>query len=118
MGVELVQNKYLVVRVTEDVDLSNVSDFDRYLDEAMEKARGSFIVDLTECTYLDSAGIQAILRIWSRMRELGAPLVIAVGSARVRVVLDIVRLDQLPGICMVANVEDAEQILARIPSKI
>lgn len=111
MVIELVEDEYPVVHVKDDVDLSNVEEFNRRLDEAAQEGLGGFIIDLTEGTYLDSAGIQAILRIWSERRDSGIPLVIVVGNARVRTVLDIVRLDQLPGIRMVATLEEAKEIL-------
>jgi len=111
MGIELVEDEYPIVHVKDDVDLSNVSDFDRRLGEAAKAGPAGFIIDLTEGTYLDSAGIQAILRIWSERKDSGIPLVIVVGNAKVRTVLDIVRLDQLPGIRMVANLEEAKTIL-------
>lgn len=111
MAVELLEDEYPVVHVKDDVDLSNVGEFDKCLDEAAKAGPEGFIIDMTESTYLDSAGIQAILRIWSDRRDSGIPLVIVVGNARVRTVLDIVRLDQLPGIRMVATMEEAKAIL-------
>lgn len=49
-------------------------------------------VDLSGCTFLDSAGIALLGALWARARELGAELVLRDPPTNVRVVLTIAGL--------------------------
>jgi anti-anti-sigma factor len=49
-------------------------------------------VDLSGCTFLDSAGIALIGVLWGRARDLGARFVLAEPATNVRVVLTIAGL--------------------------
>jgi anti-anti-sigma factor len=62
-----------VATIRGEVDLSNA---DRLLDELMARVGATpwLVVDLTGCSYLDSAGLRVIARLDVRCRELGSEL--------------------------------------------
>lgn len=69
-----------VVRVEGEVDLSNA---DRLLDELMTHVGTTpwLVVDLTGCSYLDSAGLRVIARVDIRCREVRSGLRLVVDPA-------------------------------------
>jgi len=62
-----------VVTVVGEVDLSNA---DRLLDELMARVGSDpwLVLDLTGCSYLDSAGLRVIARVDVRCRDAGSGL--------------------------------------------
>ncbi|MHB0999240.1 MAG: STAS domain-containing protein [Armatimonadota bacterium] len=111
MSAEVIQDTHVRVHVTGDIDLSSVTEFYNALDEAAERSPGGFIIDLTETTYIDSAGVQAILVIYGKMRESNGCLIIIVGNVRIKTVLEVVHLEQLPGVCVCTTLDEAKQAL-------
>lgn len=111
MHTEVVHNAHTVVRSSGEIDLSNYLEFERALFEAADSAPDGFILDLSDTTYIDSAGIQSIFRVYARMRESKGPIVVVMGNVRIRTVLQVVRLDQLPSVFVCDNLESAEQTL-------
>jgi len=62
-----------VVTIGGEVDLSNA---DRLLDDLMTRIGATpwLVLDLTECSYLDSAGLRMIARVDARCRTVGSGL--------------------------------------------
>ena len=62
-----------VATIRGEVDLSNA---DRLLDELIARVGATpwLVVDLTGCSYLDSAGLRVIARVDLRCRDLGSGL--------------------------------------------
>jgi len=69
-----------VASIGGEVDMSNA---DRLLDELMAHVGSApwLVIDLTGCSYLDSAGLRAIARVDLRSREVGAGLRLVVDQA-------------------------------------
>jgi anti-anti-sigma factor len=69
-----------VATIDGEVDMSNA---DRLLDELMGRVGLApwLVVDLTACSYLDSAGLRAVARVDLRCREVGAGLRLVVDPA-------------------------------------
>jgi anti-anti-sigma factor len=69
-----------VASIGGEVDMSNA---DRLLDELMAHVGSApwLVIDLTECSYLDSAGLRAIARVDLRSRDVGAGLRLVVDPA-------------------------------------
>lgn len=112
MSADVIQGMHIIVHVTGEIDISNVAEFNKALSEAAEKAPEGFIIDLTDATYMDSAGVQAILTAYSKMRESEGCLVVIIGNVRVKRVLEVVHLEQLPGLCIRENLDAAKQELS------
>jgi len=69
-----------VASIGGEVDISNA---DRLLDELMAHVGSApwLVIDLTGCSYLDSAGLRAIARVDLRSRDVGAGLRLVVDPA-------------------------------------
>ena len=69
-----------VASIDGEVDMSNA---DRLLDELMARVGSApwLVIDLSWCSYLDSAGLRAIARVDVRCREVGAGLRLVVDPA-------------------------------------
>src|SRR5262245_6178409 len=84
-----------VVRIDGEVDMSNA---DHMLDVLMSRVGADpwLIVDLTACSYVDSAGLSAIAQVDGRCREVGSGLrlVVEPGSGVDRV-LAMTRLNEV-----------------------
>src|SRR5262245_9017478 len=84
-----------VVRIEGEVDMSNA---DRFLDELMTRVGVDpwLIVDLSACSYVDSAGLSVIARVEGRCREVGAGLRLVVeAESGVDRVLAMTRLHEM-----------------------
>ena len=69
-----------VATIDGEVDMSNA---DRLLDELMARVGSApwLVIDLTACSYLDSAGLRAVARVDLRCRDVGAGLRLVVDPA-------------------------------------
>ncbi len=59
-----------VVAVHGEADLSNKDDLEATLDEALS-ASGLVLVDLCDCSFLDSSALAVIVRAWQRAAGAG-----------------------------------------------
>lgn len=78
----------LVVRLRGDIDLENADRLLREtLDRAFEDGVLALVVDLSEVTFLDSAGIRTLFGLHTAMGERGRPvgLVVPMGAVIARV---------------------------------
>jgi anti-anti-sigma factor len=95
-----------VARVVEDIDAANVSAVKQRLEDALGPDALRLIVDLSDTRYVDSAGIDMLLRLGERLRHRRARLILVVreGSGLRRLV-DIVGLPT--AVALHARLEDA-----------
>lgn len=107
-----------VARVGGEVDMSNA---DRLLDDLTARigSRPWLVVDLTGCSYLDSAGLRMIARVDQRCRQAGTGLRLVVEpSGAVDRVLAMTRMqevltvDRLLGDALVSALEDVDDVEA------
>ena len=71
-----------VVPVRGEVTFSNVSDFDRRLEQAFDDGAHNLVIDLTDVTFFDSWGLWVLLTASARAGALGGAvaLVLAQGE--------------------------------------
>lgn len=87
-----------VIAVRGELDLSNASDLEAPLEEAIASGDASVLIDLTECEFIDSTGIALIVMAWQRL-DRGAEgdgsgrVVISSQNDQVRRVLEITGLE-------------------------
>jgi anti-anti-sigma factor len=83
----------LVARLVGEVDLSNISEITTVLTDGLageERAPGDLVLDLSETSYIDSAGINLVYDMTRRMRRRGRSVRLVVPeSSPVRRVLTI-----------------------------
>lgn len=113
MALEVTKEGQVIVTAPGEIDLSNVAEFTNSLDDAVSKAPGGFIIDLTDTTYIDSAGVQAILAAYSKDHAEDRKLAVVTGNSLIRSVLGVVHLEQLPGIYVFDDLNDAKQSFSR-----
>jgi len=84
-----------VVTAAGDVDLTNAESLRDALLSALNAGALGLVVDLTATTFLDSAGVTALVRASRRSAATEATLRIAVTAGPVLRVLNLVGIDQL-----------------------
>lgn len=84
-----------VVAAAGEIDLTNAEKFRDALLSALNAEASGLVVDLTGTTFLDSAGVTALVRASRRAAATGASLRLAVTHPAVLRVLNLVGLDRL-----------------------
>ena len=78
------------------INASNVRDFQQKLMMAVNDRRGSTIlVDMKAVEFLDSAGLVALAAAYKRAQSLGKNLIICSVSPSVRIIFELIQLDQV-----------------------
>ena len=84
----------VVVRLSGEIDLSNVDDLEAEIGGAIAEAQ-NVVVDLTEIEFIDSRGLRLLKRVSTAVaRSDGTLLVVAPASSVARSVLDMTGLSQ------------------------
>jgi anti-anti-sigma factor len=100
------QGTLCLVRVHGEVDLSNAQEVSAAIGNAMGQEARRLVVDLSDITYLDSAGVALLFRLAERLRARRRQLYLVVPrGSPVRRVLDFTGLPRV--IPLEARLEDA-----------
>jgi stage II sporulation protein AA (anti-sigma F factor antagonist) len=86
-----------VVRVRGELDISHEEDLRVALERGVSENQGGIVVDLTECEFIDSSGVRALLMGREAQREGGAgeaALAIASGNAQIIRILSVMGIDE------------------------
>lgn len=78
-----------------EIDLTSSGSLRDALLSALNAGALGLVVDLTATTFLDSAGVAALVRAWRRARATEATVRLATASPAVLRVLDLVGINQL-----------------------
>lgn len=81
----------LLLRVSGELDLAEVERLDGALEEAGTGWR-LIVVNLSECEFIDSSGIAALLRARLRLEEAGCRLVLCCATDQVERLLEVTGL--------------------------
>ena len=81
-----------LIRVCGDLDLSTVGDFDAELERSL--AVKNFVIELADCTFIDSSALRALVRAQKLVSNGGGELVLVAPSQPARRVLEIATLDR------------------------
>ena len=86
-----------VVKVAGEVDMSHEEDLRTELSAAVEADRSGVVVDLTECEFIDSSGIRALLLTRQEKHPDGRSetLAVAASSDQILRILGVMGLDQV-----------------------
>jgi anti-sigma B factor antagonist len=84
----------LVIRPTGPVTANSESDTGLLcaFNEAVDKGHLRIALDLSETAYIDSAGLAALVRGWTRVRRSGGDVVLSMPTESVKHLLKITRL--------------------------
>lgn len=93
MTLETVSDGADVLRVSGELDLGTTPDFERVAETADPSRR--LVIDLSSCTFLDSAAVRSLLTL-ARTRETeGGNTVIVAGQPGILRVLEIAAIDKV-----------------------
>lgn len=84
-----------MVTATGEIDLTNADGFREALLAALNAGALGLVVDMTATTFLDSAGVTALVRAARRASASDATMRLAVATAPVLRVLNLVGIDRL-----------------------
>jgi|GEM_PF-1106325 len=113
MNVETIRDAWVIVKATGEIDLSNVSELRDAVDSALESSPEGFIIDLTDLTYIDSAGVAVVISAYRHASKLGGRLAVVKPSApNVQRILDLIGLDMLPNIIVTRDTNTAKMALS------
>jgi anti-sigma B factor antagonist len=101
-----------VVGVSGEIDITNAEGLRDVLLSALNAGAAALVVDMTSTTFLDSAGVTALVRATRRATSTDATLRLAVAGAAVLRVLNLVGIDRLVEVH--ASLSDA---LASLPDQ-
>jgi anti-sigma B factor antagonist len=101
-----------VVRVAGEVDLSHEDELRGELRVAVAAGAKGIVVDLTECEFIDSSGVRALLRSREAQRADQGPerLAVAASSDQILRILSVMGIDQV--IPIHSTVEEASAALS------
>jgi anti-anti-sigma factor len=103
----IVHDPKLKVKLSGEIDYSNAEEVKEAVDQALQECPAGFVIDLSEVTYLDSAGIQVILYAYKRIYNAGGDLTIMVANRQVKMLLDLIHLEKFPGVIVLYNLSSA-----------
>lgn len=113
MSVDTIQGQWPVLKVGGEIDLSNIDDLRTAIDNAISRSPTGFIVDLSDISYIDSAGVAVIIGAYRRVSKAGGILAVVKPTHEgVRRVLDLIGLHMLPNIIVAEDLQTAEEALA------
>lgn len=81
------------VAVFGEVDNTTAPDLERVLLDAIDGTRGDVVVDLGGVTFMDSSGVNILVRCFKRLEPDGRALVVRQPTRAVRLVLDACGMD-------------------------
>ena len=85
-----------LVTVLGEVDVGTAPEFEDELARAVDQGLGDgLVVDLTSVTFIDSTGLNALVRALERQRLAGGSLALVSDDARVAMMLEVTRLDRV-----------------------
>jgi anti-sigma B factor antagonist len=85
-----------IVHVSGELDISHEEELRAELNRGVAENNGGIVVDLTDCEFIDSSGVRALLLGREAQREDGSEgrLVIASGSTQIVRILSVMGVDE------------------------
>ncbi len=110
--VTLEREEVALLKVTGYLDVDTATEFQHHLANQLHHGRRHFLLDLSEVPFMDSSGMNIILRVYQEARELPGSVHIISPTAAVRRVLD------LTGVSITVPVsESVDEALARVDAQ-
>lgn len=89
------QSRFNVVPLKGEIDLHVSPTVTATLNDMIEKKPERLVVDLTEVSYIDSAGLAALIQSMQKVEGYGGKFMLAGLQETVRSIFEISRLDQV-----------------------
>ena len=85
-----------LVTVMGEVDVGTAPEFEEELAKAVDRGLGDgLVIDLSNVTFIDSTGLNALVRALERQRLAGGSLALVSADSRVAMMLEVTRLDRV-----------------------
>lgn len=107
MGSQIIQEKERIVWARGEIDFGNVEGFNAELQAAVRESSHGFVIDLSGATYMDSAGVQAILWAYRSVLDAGGRLALVITHPNVQDIFVLIGVDRLPDLAICDSVESA-----------
>lgn len=108
---ENVEEPVKIVQASGEIDVTNVSELASKLNDAANVSPNGFVIDLSAATYIDSAGIMAIMACFRRLRNNHGRLSVVLRNPSMKRIFDVIRIGTLPGILICDDLPSAEQFI-------
>jgi len=95
VSIESVDPATSLVVVEGNVDMAVAAEFTGALTEAIEEGAGPLLIDLTSVTFIDSAGLNALVHAFERQRWTGRGFALVSDDSRLAMMLEVTRLDRV-----------------------
>lgn len=87
-----------LLEVNGELDLSTAAQLEGPLEEAIDSSKSAVLIDLSDCTFIDSTGIALVVRAWQRVDAAAGNggeggLVLCCQNEQVRRVLEVTGLE-------------------------
>lgn len=112
MEVSLSESKPPVVHVSGEVDLGNVQSLINALDKAIPASPEGVVIDMADVIYIDSAGIQAVISAYQRLRATEGNLVLVLANSDVQAIFALIHPELLPGFLVVSDLQQGLSVFS------
>jgi anti-sigma B factor antagonist len=112
LPIRIEKDPVFTVHVAGEVDLANVGELAAALNRAVTESPIGLVLDLSATTYVDSAGLSAILAAYQRLRASNGAIAIVITNPMLREIFDIMHIDSFPGIRLCADISSARDYVA------
>ena len=98
--IEAAEDGTRAVVVAGELDQATLPELQRALDEVIDAGSGNVLIDLSDCSFIDSSGLAALVSSRERMTGAGDArgFAICCGSPQVQRLLEITGLDKAMGV--------------------
>jgi anti-sigma B factor antagonist len=91
-AIELVDDGLHIIALSGEVDLHHSPELREMLGRHAEERRAALLVDFTEVSYIDSAGLATLIEYLQRALQFGGRLALGGVGSRLRAVFELARL--------------------------
>src|SRR5687768_6976127 len=85
-----------IVAVSGEIDVATSEAFEDALAASVrDRDEAGVVVDLTDVTFMDSSGLNALVRAMERHKRLGSNLAVATNDSRITTLFEVSRLDHV-----------------------
>jgi anti-sigma B factor antagonist len=112
LPIRIEEDPVFTVQVAGEVDLANVGELVTALERAVTESPRGLVLDLSATTYVDSAGLSAILSAYQRLRSSNGVIVIVITNPVLREIFDIMRMESFPGMRLCTDASTAREYMA------
>lgn len=99
VGTQRLDDGTCVVSVAGEIDMYTAPEFERRLLGAAENGGATLIVDLCECTFIDSTALGILIEGHRRLEGSARSLVLVSDNVNIRKVFEVTGLDRVFTIC-------------------